>query len=371
MMWYGMVKWRFYQVEVILWNSSFSFYFSLEKTMNQTEMVEHVNFNLTANVSCSDLITPMFYDYMSRIDNVTLSLIVFCCVETLITFILFVICCHFFCTYVSSSARSSKLAWLAGIFPLASGASCIGMIVPRAMPLSDMIIVLYISRCLFGFVDLVIDCCGGIQSMSDEHSVFQMKLNTGPCCCCFVCLPKLSPTVKNIRIMRFFVYQNAIFRPILFFFIGVFWVDRWGSFDTKMPFKPFITTLVVLSSLIALYGVNVFHMTTKEPLKKYKIHILMSIIQFVILIFNLQAPIFLACSSLVSCDEMLLPSYAKTSLWHHMAVVTECLLLLSLAMWFFRPQENCMFDKFYMSKADQHVEGNETVHLKPELLSHT
>ncbi|XP_003366715.1 organic solute transporter subunit alpha, partial [Trichinella spiralis] len=190
---------------------------------------------------------------------------------------------------------------------LASGASCIGMIVPRAMPLSDMIIVFtavleifrYISRCLFGFVDLVIDCCGGMQSMSDEHSVFQLKLNTGPCCCCFVCLPKLSPTVKNIRIMRFFVYQNAIFRPILFFFIGVFWVDRWGSFDTvchcmkftlrvslciffvvlqEMPFKPFITTLVVLSSLIALYGVNVFHMTTKEPLKKYKIYILMSII---------------------------------------------------------------------------------------------
>ncbi|OUC43423.1 hypothetical protein D917_09782 [Trichinella nativa] len=189
--------------------------------------------------------------------------------------------------------------------------------------------------------------------------------------------------------MRFFVYQNAIFRPILFFFIGVFWVDRWGSFDTvchcmkftlrvslciffvvlqEMPFKPFITTLVVLSSLIALYGVNVFHMTTKEPLKKYKIYILMSIIQFVILIFNLQAPIFLACSSLVSCDEMLLPSYAKTSLWHHMVVVTECLLLLSLAMWFFRPQENCMFDKFYISRADQHVERNETVHLKPELL---
>ncbi|KRZ55323.1 Organic solute transporter alpha-like protein 3 [Trichinella nativa] len=220
------------RVEVILWNSSFSFHLSLDKTMNQTEMVEHVNFNVTANVSCSKLITPTFYDYMSRIDNVTLSLIVFCCVETLITFILFVICCHFFCTYVSSSARSSKLAWLAGIFPLASGASCIGMIVPRAMPLSDMIIVLYISRCLFGFVDLVIDCCGGIQSMSDEHSVFQLKLNTGPCCCCFVCLPKLSPTVKNIRIMRFFVYQNAIFRPILFFFIGVFWVDRWGSFDT-------------------------------------------------------------------------------------------------------------------------------------------
>ncbi|KRX45031.1 Organic solute transporter alpha-like protein 3, partial [Trichinella murrelli] len=301
-----------------LWNSSFSFHLSLDKPMNQTEMVEHVNFNVTANVSCSKLITPTFYDYMSRIDNVTLSLIVFCCVETLITFILFVICCHFFCTYVSSSARSSKLAWLAGIFPLASGASCIGMIVPRAMPLSDMIIVL-----------------------------------------------------KNIRIMRFFVYQNAIFRPILFFFIGVFWVDRWGSFDTEMPFKPFITTLVVLSSLIALYGVNVFHMTTKEPLKKYKIYILMSIIQFVILIFNLQAPIFLACSSLVSCDEMLLPSYAKTSLWHHMVVVTECLLLLSLAMWFFRPQENCMFDKFYISRADQHVERNETVHLKPELLSHT
>ncbi|KRX16515.1 Organic solute transporter alpha-like protein 3 [Trichinella nelsoni] len=364
------------RVEVILWNSSFSFHLSLERPMNQTEMVEHVNFNVTANVSCSKLITPTFYDYMSRIDNVTLSLIVFCCVETLITFILFVICCHFFCTYVSSSARSSKLAWLAGIFPLASGASCIGMIVPRAMPLSDMIIVFtavleifrYISRCLFGFVDLVIDCCGGMQSMSDEHSVFQLKLNTGPCCCCFVCLPKLSPTVKNIRIMRFFVYQNAIFRPILFFFIGVFWVDRWGSFDTEVPFKPFITTLVVLSSLIALYGVNVFHMTTKEPLKKYKIYILMSIIQFVILIFNLQAPIFLACSSLVSCDEMLLPSYAKTSLWHHMVVVTECLLLLSLAMWFFRPQENCMFDKFYISRADQHVERNETVHLKPELL---
>ncbi|KRY37571.1 Organic solute transporter alpha-like protein 3 [Trichinella spiralis] len=332
------------RVEVILWNSSFSFHLSLERPMNQTEMVEHVNINVTANVSCSKLITPTFYDYMSRIDNVTLSLIVFCCVETLITFILFVICCHFFCTYVSSSARSSKLAWLAGIFPLASGASCIGMIVPRAMPLSDMIIVFtavleifrYISRCLFGFVDLVIDCCGGMQSMSDEHSVFQLKLNTGPCCCCFVCLPKLSPTVKNIRIMRFFVYQNAIFRPILFFFIGVFWVDRWGSFDTEMPFKPFITTLVVLSSLIALYGVN--------------------------------APIFLACSSLVSCDEMLLPNYAKTSLWHHMVVVTECLLLFSLAMWFFRPQGNCMFDKFYISRADQHVERNETVHLKPELL---
>ncbi|KHJ45265.1 hypothetical protein D918_04569 [Trichuris suis] len=304
------------------------------------------NGNRTSSLlPCSDLITPPLSHYWLEVDPVTTALIITSFFEAIITLMLFGVCVHFITLYVSSRLRASRLLWLCGIFPVYSTVSCIGMVVPRSMPISDGLVILYISRCMFEYVDLVMHCLG--EDKGAKEKVDKFKLNTAPCCCCCPCIPHLEPTTRNFKIFRMLVYQIAFVRPLVTYISMVLWVDRWGDFDPSAPWKPFLSSIVIASTLLAIYGVNVIHEAAKHHLYKFKMHVAMAFMQIMLLIYNVQGPLFGLCGGLLSCEEQLLPDYAKASLWHHLLVVLECFIMLALAMWFCRPSVNEMFDRYH------------------------
>uniref|UniRef100_A0A5S6R546 Organic solute transporter alpha-like protein n=1 Tax=Trichuris muris TaxID=70415 RepID=A0A5S6R546_TRIMR len=306
----------------------------------------------TTNLPCGDLITPPLKRYWLEVDSVTTALIATSCFEAIIILILYGVCVHFITLYVSSRIRASRLLWLCGIFPVSSTISCVGMVVPRSMALSDGVAILYISRCMFEFVDLVLHCLGEDKRVQTKVEI--LKLNTGPCCCCCCCpcVPDVKPTERNLKIVRLLVYQVALIRPIVMYVNIVLWLDRWGEFEPTAPWRPFLATIVVISTLLAMYGVNIIHNASKVQLFKFKMHVIMAFMQLMLVIYNMQSPLFSVFGGYIGCEEQLLPSYAKAFLWHHFVVVAECLVMLSLAMWFCRPSSNEIFDRYHRVKCN-------------------
>ncbi|CDW57120.1 hypothetical protein TTRE_0000540701 [Trichuris trichiura] len=260
--------------------------------MNSTDIP---NGNKTLSLlPCSDLVTPPLSHYWLEVDPATTALIIISFFEAIIILMLFGVCVHFITLYVSSRLRASRLLWLCGIFPVYSTVSCIGMVVPRSMPISDGVVIL-----------------------------------------------------RNFKIFRMLVYQIAFVRPLVAYINMVLWVDRWGDFDPSSPWRPFLSTIVIASTLLAIYSVNVIHEAAKLHLYKFRMHIVMAFMQIVLLVYNVQSSLFGLCSGFISCEEQLLPDYAKASLWHHLIVVLECFVMLALAMWFCRPTVNEMFDRYH------------------------
>ncbi|VDP12248.1 unnamed protein product [Soboliphyme baturini] len=119
---------------------------------------------------------------------------------------------------------------------------------------------------------------------------------------------------RNIRILRLLVYQNAVIRPLTVYMASVILLDKWDEYKSDDFIKTLFNTVNVVSMTFALYGVHVLTRTTSPVLQHLKLIPLMRFVQFFMVLYGVQAPIFLWVTSCWQCNS-LLPNQSVTNSW--------------------------------------------------------
>ncbi|XP_071774749.1 organic solute transporter subunit alpha-like [Centroberyx gerrardi] len=118
-------------------------------------------------VNCS-VETPYAEDFMRGLRPVTLGFFVFLSLVTLSTCGLFVELWVFLSRNVSSTLVKDRCLIVLGLFPVISIAAQLGMTVPRAATLVDLITSVYTGTSLFAFFHLTVAYLGGEEPMLQQ-----------------------------------------------------------------------------------------------------------------------------------------------------------------------------------------------------------
>ncbi|KRY34864.1 Organic solute transporter alpha-like protein 3 [Trichinella spiralis] len=303
---------------------------------------EKVQLNGTRSFSISSL-TPTAEEFAKNITSLYLTFNILCTIAVLLIVGNFFLHAYFIFKYIAKRSRASKLLWLAGLYPIVGTVSVLAMWIPRSFSISDMIIMMYFARCLYVYVDYVIDCFGGREKMSQALAGVTVKMNTPPCCCCCSCLPDLPATAKNIQWLSMLAKQNALIRPFTFYILALFFVD---DFNSKSMISA-VGILTTVSSVVAFYGITVFSKAAMPSLSHFKVDKLKIFVQMTIVLHSIQEPIFANLGSYEVFDSgPLLHGPSASNYWLHCLLIGESLIMSLLSSLIFRPQVNAAFDRF-------------------------
>jgi len=281
--------------------------------------------------------------YFANMSTLMFAFTIVAIVLTVIMIIIYIFKLYFVFKYVSNyTHRPGKLAWLAAIYPYTAIGCLIGICVPRSITITEIFVLLYQARCMFLYIELMIDYFGSRLDMATQLVGQKVHLNIKPLCKCCICCPVFDPTVKNIQYIELLVYQVAIIRPLLFLVNGVAYSDNYY----KQAFSMTITVLNLVSTFTAMYGFMVLANFCSRPLRHYRINVWMKLAQCVIMMFNLQGPIFnlVATFKGIPCTD-LLPIVARAAIWNNYLLIFEMFILSIISAWMLRPTMNAVFDK--------------------------
>ncbi|KAL1242887.1 Cuticle collagen dpy-5 [Trichinella spiralis] len=208
------------------------------------------------------------------------------------------------------------MIWLLQIFLAISVCSCVGMCVPRAIAVCEIMM-------LFSFPSV----CSNILE-GDYINYREPEL----CCICCPCLPVKVITKDRIRAIRWLIYQNAILLPISYILALLVKLDKFDeitniSISVSYPIIITVTTVSALVAALLFDGIESEH-------------------SIVDLFFNFQMPLFrLLTVGTITCNGII-PAYDRSFMWSQVLLVTECLVLSYVLCWFLRPCVNKAFDLY-------------------------
>ncbi|KRZ62643.1 U3 small nucleolar RNA-associated protein 6 -like protein [Trichinella nativa] len=290
-------------------------------------------------------LTPNFGTFtLATIDRTSMMLILLTFLASAFIFICFAISLHFIIKYVSSIEQRWRMIWLLQIFLAISVCSCVGMCVPRAIAVCEIMMLFSFSQCLFKYVRFIVGCFDGEENMTfrlegDYINYREPEL----CCICCPCLPVKVITKDRIRAIRWLIYQNAVLLPISYILALLVKLDK---FDEISVSYPIIITVTTVSALVAAYGTILLSKISLLLLKDYCLTALKVNIQLLIFFFNFQMPLFrLLTVGTITCNGII-PAYDRSFMWSQVLLVTECLVLSYVLCWFLRPCVNKAFDLY-------------------------
>ncbi|OUC41295.1 hypothetical protein D917_03481 [Trichinella nativa] len=281
------------------------------------------------------------------IDRTSMMLILLTFLASAFIIICFAISLHFIIKYVSSIEQRWRMIWLLQIFLAISVCSCVGMCVPRAIAVCEIMMLFSFSQCLFKYVRFIVGCFDGEENMTfrlegDYINYREPEL----CCICCPCLPVKVITKDRIRAIRWLIYQNAVLLPISYILALLVKLDKFDE----------------VTNISARFFKNTFmHKISLLLLKDYCLTALKVNIQLLIFFFNFQMPLFrLLTVGTITCNGII-PAYDRSFsnfplsnntipryniLWSQVLLVTECLVLSYVLCWFLRPCVNKAFDLY-------------------------
>ncbi|PVD22703.1 hypothetical protein C0Q70_15959 [Pomacea canaliculata] len=109
-----------------------------------------------------------------------------------------------------------------------------------------------------------------------------------------------------------------------------------NAIDFRKSFV-YLTTAKVMSTIIALHGLNALHSATVLHLRSHSMAVKKLMLQLVLIFQNIQGAILniLARFDIPSCTSEF-SSYSQMQEWHHLALVVEMFLLALVARIFYR-----------------------------------
>ncbi|XP_003375166.1 hypothetical protein Tsp_04352 [Trichinella spiralis] len=147
---------------------------------------------------CSHFDSPSAENFFQAIDRTSMMLILLTFLASAFIVICFAISLHFIIKYVSSIEQRWRMIWLLQIFLAISVCSCVGMCVPRAIAVCEIMMLFSFSQCLFKYVRFIVGCFDGEENMTfrlegDYINYREPEL----CCICCPCLPVKVITKSN------------------------------------------------------------------------------------------------------------------------------------------------------------------------------
>ncbi|CAL1545847.1 unnamed protein product [Lymnaea stagnalis] len=331
--------------------------------------------NRTGDGNCSGVIyLPLSEEFFQSINVAEKIIVALCGIVTMVTLGVFIQeAIHIMYRYTSSRDIKFKTIQILGILPVISFAAFFALCIPKANLLSQLITMMYISVTIYNFTHLMIMYCGGKQKLLLLFKDDKIKLQAPPCCCCCCCLPILQVNLKNVRVLKFLVLQNAIAQPIFAFLSVVFWLDNKftkGKISLTDSYL-YITVLANVSFLFGLYGLIMTFDLCKVHLKPMFIMAKFVLFQLIILLSLLQESIFatFAKYGMPACRGML-SSIVRGEAYFQMVLIIQ-LLIVSLVTRHFYLQPHDLHIKIDYSAEkinEIKIEGNSIGTMKPENL---
>jgi organic solute transporter subunit alpha len=222
---------------------------------------------------CDDTaMPPTAADLFKNLSTFGYVLVASLVVNVLLTIAVYAEEVFFILKHFERGERRNRTIWILAFFPVFSVFGFVGVVVPRAGTLVDMVSNVFFCTCLYNFGYLILDYLGGQDRMWRlvGGTGRTMKLNTPPCCCCCVCLPAVPFDKRRYFNITICVMQVTIVRPILMFIAAVLWTN--GTYNPGTMASDdaygYITSANILSTLVAFYGLTVWRVALRPELEE-------------------------------------------------------------------------------------------------------
>ncbi|XP_033738289.1 organic solute transporter subunit alpha-like [Pecten maximus] len=261
------------------------------------------------------------------------------------------------------SSKRTKTILLLALYPVVVSASTLCILVPTSTLIGEFVSSIYLSFCVYIFVNLVIDYLGGLNNVLCNYKDRTISFRTGPCCCCCVCLDSIPITRRTMMVIKGLVLQVAILRPILLFFLAVLWSDGKYSLQQQSDFTnpaSYINLVNAVSTLLSIYGLMVTFRSTRVKLKTYRLTLKFISLQGSLLFMNVQSFItgFLGRAGIPECSNTI-GSPIRASRVNHFLLVLEMFLFALLARFAYRTVEESSDDDEEDRANETKVESND------------
>jgi len=230
-----------------------------------------------------------------------------------------------------------------------------GCFFPAGYIMIDFVTTVFYGVALHCLLILLVHYYGSLSTFLKCFREQEISIQTGPCCCCLCCLPNITMTRKNFRILWYGTFQSALIRPITLYFKGIFTSD--GSI--KVP-GILYSAILITSLFIGKWALMIFQKASSEYLVHYKIIYKFMVFQLVIMIANLQ-PVIIK----LSYWECELPfTYLTNQNILNYQITAFEFFALSIVCWFLYRRSNENVQVVPPDQREQEIElrnANETV----------
>lgn len=249
---------------------------------NQTELAKMKAREIFID-QCRNGPLPKAAVIVENMDQLSVALHVVLLIMAAITLGMFIEEIYFLRSHIMSSYRRRLTLIQLGIPPVFCVTSILGCFFPAGHVMIDFVTSVYFGIALHCLLVLKVNYYGGLKNFLRCFRTRKVAIHTGPLCCCLFCLPQLTMTRKNFRILWYGTFQSAMVRPITLFIQGV--IDSDGS--VYIPHMLYEAILVV-SMMTGMWALVIFRKASTDFIGSYKIAGKFFIFQMVLLIANVQ-----------------------------------------------------------------------------------
>ncbi|CAD6199093.1 unnamed protein product [Caenorhabditis auriculariae] len=327
-------------------------------------LVETLMMPQGGNCSSSDHDTPSVREFLHNLEPFQVVLLTIASSFTFVVFLLALVHWYYVYRYISLEDRRNKLYWLIAVFPVASGCSFVGMMVPRTALILTACGILYYLMCLFVLVSLCRHLFGGRSSFCNslQYDSRPIDMRSPPFCCIIPCMPKAESSERNIRRLEFLVLQAPIVRAVIILSDIVAVAEMRENASTFLRYSDMAS---VCSLLLAIFGVHTLARVTSNKLSDYCFMSMFRLVDVSLLFFSAQQPMLfqnvLLRFELIDCGP-LLNAQENATFVCNFVIVCEMALLSVLATVLLAPRRNALFDLYRSSAKSVRVASslNET-----------
>jgi len=262
---------------------------------------------------------------------------------SLVALLIYGECIHYIFKKSNSHHLRNNLIWLLGIQPAIIVLGTIAVFMPRSLVYLMFMYNIYVAFAIYKFYYLIMEFAGHQSAFVEKTKGKQITLNHAPCCC-LVCLPNLTNSRKATKIAKLLILQNALLTP-LYCALGVLLKSDLKLYSrTGVSPATVLSSLSSISTLICMYGFNIFAKFAKQIEGMEALHAVKGktiCIQLTIFITGFESLFFqiMAQNGVFPCEKPL-QFNSRVVVIINYAVICQCFLLFLLQRKFYRRQDD-------------------------------
>ncbi|KAK2146907.1 hypothetical protein LSH36_579g02028 [Paralvinella palmiformis] len=251
--------------------------------------------------------TPYSYElfqHQSTTQQILMALLWLCVILIVANFLEELV---FIIRHFQISVRIQKTIYILALMPVYALCAIIGVMVPRAGILIDLVSNSYFGFAMYNWMSLIDDYLGP-EGRSQARGVTVLSLATPPICCFCVCLPKFTFNKKTYLRLLVMVYQVTVIRPLLSFIAAVLWADGQyvpGTLGNNA--FTYVSCLNTVSTLFAVWGLIIVQKAFRKTLKQFLIFVKFVVLQLTLIgtvLFNVIITV-LVSKGIIRCTELI------------------------------------------------------------------
>ncbi|XP_078671960.1 organic solute transporter subunit alpha-like [Branchiostoma floridae x Branchiostoma belcheri] len=203
---------------------------------------------------------PHFADRLEQVStDVTAVVVMFGgTLASLITVLVYLEECLYFCRNPFSARRRSKMLKILAVYPVISTTSASSLWFPQASDVADFAASWYLSLAIYQVFTLMVDYLGGKRGIVENIGGLKIRMNTPPICCC-VCLPPKPLNMVLLRRLHLGVLQLTVVYPVTSYIFALINTDRSAQGSNQLQDTAsagmILRVVPLVSMLMAVYSI--------------------------------------------------------------------------------------------------------------------